>query len=304
MNKKILFPTLILCFAVIDGKSQIPCSNGVPEETLLKILAHKPVGVDPNWFYNNCNVTDSVKRRLIYLLNPEWSNEEINYYLDADINKSRNWYEVDERAKSVSLGNDSLFKVSVDSIINYIKSRELKYLESVNFYGVDGSILKAVAMAQIKEAIPIFKKIISDKHRSFNMSIVELALARLGDRASQENIFSECLPENNSDPEARPFELDGKIRKLFFVRTQESIYQISHWLDTVHTYQQYEGGPIGKNGCRVIDYLYSVISLPSQYDKNFRRQIESISYSKEANSVILKFKKWFVANKGKYVFLK
>ena len=65
-----------------------------------------------------CNVNDSIKNRLMYLLKPDWSIVEIEKVALTRLNENYKWLKIDDNAKKIANGNDSLFKVSRDSIAN------------------------------------------------------------------------------------------------------------------------------------------------------------------------------------------
>jgi hypothetical protein len=301
MHKCIVFFGLILI--VLNSKAQIPqmnCTRLPSRNELVDRLKEKPIIQLNSWdFYMGCNVDDTIKKRLLYLLNWEWTEAEIENYLVRKIGNHQGKYGVDFDANQIAKGNDSVFRKAKDSIIKSERKRYYRYLEDVNFEGVDGMLMLTVAKLNYTEAIPILRKGLS-LQMYYNPHFVELALARLGDTALQRKIIAtgEYIPYLEEDQWIDHFE---KIaRNLAFIQTQESIFQIGCWLDSTKIWYPTSSPNIRyKCACNVILYLAYLIQ-----DEEFQAIVEPYNFDdaphKVTNEMISAAKTWLTVNKGKY----
>jgi hypothetical protein len=301
MHKCIVFFGLILI--VLNSKAQIPqmnCTRLPSRNELVDRLKEKPIIQLNSWdFYMGCNVDDTIKKRLLYLLNWEWTEAEIENYLVRKIGNHQGKYGVDFDANQIAKGNDSVFRKAKDSIIKSERKRYYRYLEDVNFEGVDGNLMLTVAKLNYTEAIPILKKALS-LPMYYNPNFVELALARLGDTALQRKIIATTtyLPYLDGRRWVDYFNKIGE--KLVFIGTQESIAQLGNWLDSSKTYAVTSKGTLfEKSAFHVIWYLsHSVMN------KDFQAIVAPYDYGSNpetvTNEMIYAAKTWLCANKGKY----
>jgi hypothetical protein len=296
-----LFSGLVLL--TISLNAQIPkmiCTQLPSKQVLMGKMENKPVlNLIPREFEIGCNVDDTVKNRLLYLLNWEWTEAEIENYLVMEIGNHQGKYGVDFYANQLAKGNDSIFRKAKDSIIKSDNEIHYRYLKSRNFYGVDGMLMLTVAKLNYTEAIPILRKGLS-LQMYYNPHFVELALARLGDTALQRKIIAtgEYIPYLEEDQWIDHFE---KIaRNLAFIQTQESIFQIGCWLDSTKIWYPTSSPNIRyKCACNVILYLAYLIQ-----DEEFQAIVEPYNFDdaphKVTNEMISAAKTWLTVNKGKY----
>jgi hypothetical protein len=293
---KKLIINCFFCFTIfMNTKAQESCDLIPTTQQLLIILSSKPVSLYHRDFRTDCNITDSVKKRLLYLLHWEWTKEEINEYLRKNIKHNKGFYEIEKRALSVSTNNDSLYKIAYDSIVNVINQSILSSLPK----NIDNGIIYTVAFLNLKEAVPILQKGLTAPEY-YNHTLVELALARLGNKELQTKIINNCIYNKNLNNIEWVDDYKRKIaRKLIFVSSQESIYKLEQWLDTSKVYTLIpDRKPDGKSAYVVLADLKHIIlnidfqELLKEFNGDPRRKMD--------NTLILVCKEWLIKNKGKY----
>ena len=290
---------ILLIIFCIKANAQLPCNRVPTNQQLLEALSRKPVEVSRNHFVIGCNVNDSVKRRLLLLLNWKWTDDEIENYLNETITRLGKFYRIEERSKAVSKGNDSLYKHAKDSIIKKIKLENYNTLLKSNAFRVNDGIILTVANLYYYEAIPILKKALEDSIH-YNKTVTELALARLGNTKFQDKIISQCIYKNELEGSEWINYYNYIASKLLFIATQESIYKLNEWLDTskMSHYRTIGSGPDTKNAYDVIIDLKNVI-----LNRDFQEKTEGIgdeAVGQKANEPILYCKEWLIKNKGRY----
>lgn len=297
-RSKIVFSLMLLFFNT--GYSQIPCIKMPSTQVVLATIQHKPVSMYPGYYAFGCNVNDSVKKRLLYLLIPEWTKAEIDNYINKEVNKRYDWYDIEKTAKSISKGNDSLYKVSIDSLVNYWKGYQRKQFYEQNLMGVDAGVLKTVAFLDIKEAVPIIQKYFN----SYNKDLARLCLARLGIVSLQKEIIKTCDYNTSMNGTGWNKQLTTVANKLCFIATQESIYKLEEWMDSTKEFPASAHSKSGKgykSAGLVIEYLSHIL-----LNKDFLdlikpvNEIGEIYYNMVDNKLIETCKKWLKKNKGKY----
>lgn len=286
---------------MLMGSAQIPCNTVPSTEQILKSLSKKPVtGVYHNHFIIGCNVTDSIRKRILYLLNWQWTKDEIENYLTEYVAERKDFYRIEKRASEVSKGNDSLYKKAKDSIINMLKSERFNYLKSYFHFKVDDGLILAAANLYYTEATPILQQALKDSIH-YNPNIVELALARIGDKTLRTKIIDNCVYRKDLNGQDWIEYYTGQIAgKLLFIASQESIFKLNQWLDTSKIYRARVNAtkPDTKNAYNVINDLKNII-----LNKEFQAQLEKVDsepVGQMANGPILFCKEWLIKNVGKY----
>jgi hypothetical protein len=267
------------------------------QEQLLQSLAYKPVKANPRKFLIGCNVSDSIKNRLLYLLNWQWTKEELDEYLAKDLSDHVNLYNISKRAKLVSRNSDSLYKIAYDSFHNIIIKENLQYLEQSQVFNVHSSIILTVAFLNMKESIPQLKTFLNDK-KHYDIPSVELALAKFGDNQLQRKIINECMPVDKLDGFEWLDDFTSKARKLVLIGTQESYYNFNAWLDTTKTIETIAGKPLEKSSYRVLAYLRDFI-----LNKDFQELVKPVPLDASCpcnNDLVSLARKWLTDNKGRY----
>jgi hypothetical protein len=292
MKKVIL---IFIAFSIFQVTSaQKKCASLPSSLKLLENLSNKPVRINPSEYLIDCNVIDTLKKRLLYLLEWQWTKQEVNDYLEKDIKANQSIYNIEKRAKAVAKHSDSLYKIAYDSIRNIIAKENVRTLEKNHLFGVDANIVLTVAYLNMTEAIPKLKEALQDPNH-YNRWAIELALARLGDKNLQRKIIAECTPSTAKDDNWLA-ELRIKVPKLLFIATDESIFHVSDWLDTSQSYQATSSGGTGLAANFVVAYLSDVILNKDFHDKTFRVNMFNVS----GNEYILFSKDWLIKNKKHY----
>lgn len=289
---------LIILFNNANAQRRVrTCLNYPTTQVVLQTLKEKPVlGIDGSNFSLKCNVKDTVVKRLLYLLNPTWDSAEIENYLAREVKAQDTWFNITETAKRISKGNDSIYKVKYDSIVNYWKADFKKDMQKEHILDFNNNLLKVVAFLEIKQAIPIIKKYFN----SYNSFDAELALARLGNKTLQKKITANSNPpKDNIDGESWLDNMNESVRNLMFIGTQESIYSINNWLDTSKYYTVNSVGSSGMAAYRVLGALSDFI-----LNIDFQEKIKNIDFSGQCpcpSDIIFDIKEWLLKNKGIYI---
>jgi hypothetical protein len=297
-----LIIVFIFCFEIVKSQ-ELDCSKFPTSSQLFQSLSGRPNGGGYLFQYRNeCNINDSIRQRILHLLNWEWTKLEIEEYLKKYMEDRKSLFNIEGKAKEVSKGNDSLFKVSLDSIQSAVKSETLNEMHRNGIFAVPGRLFQIAGMLQIKEVIPILRKGLTDKQH-YDSVYAELALARLGDKSLQLKIINSCT---NKFPSDSVYNFENWYTyqvapKLLYLATQESVYKLNEWLDTVNLYRSVVGRkPNTKWAYKVIADLKHLI-----LNKDFQKIVKDfsddwdITYNLD-NGPILYCKNWLIKNRGKY----
>lgn len=290
---------ILMIFFVLQVFAQPDCTKKPSADDLLKSMQYKPVlEVDPCWFCSDYNITDSLKQRLLYLIKSDWTKQEIADYLHRYIEKNKADFEIDAKSSVMAKGNDSVFKRVRDSIIEVYSKNQFGYLKSRNYFGVNSNLIKAVALIGLKEAIPILQGALRKTDSQYDLAVVEMALAKFGDKALQRKIIKECAANTKLNYDEWQHDFSEKFMRLYFVNTQESIYAASMFLDTTKMYW-YTSKTEGKAAYLAIDFLNDII-LNQQF-KAMTRGVDLKGLNNSSNEFVTKCRKWLIQNKGKYI---
>ena len=265
--------------------AQRTCNQVPASKELYLLLSKRPVtNIERQDFIIGCNVTDSIIERILYLLHWEWTKKEIDDALSHDIERGRSFYNIDKKAAKISKGNDSLHKVASDSIIKILKSENLKNFIKYNAFKVDNGLILTAAYLDIKGAIPVLQKGLSDSLH-YNRTYVELALARFGEILLQQKVIqgNEYKKELNGREWIAYFYKSA--RNLLFISTQESIFQLHYWLDTSKIFASIDEKLDTKNAYLAVIALKHAIKNTSF--QLIVKNIDDSPYLKMDNSAIL-----------------
>jgi len=281
----------------------VECGTTNTLQQNIKLLANKPIqSFEPSLIIiPRCNnVNDSIKKRLLYLLEPTWTQAEIKRYVDSNILNDE-FYKISlpNIAKRKAKDNDSLYNVILDSLLHRYSSKQLSDNIKYGLFNVRNSILYSVAMLYMYEAVPIIRKNI----QHYNRNVAELCLARLGDTALQAKILRENVyTGGNIEGKAWLNNLNQQFPRLAFLRQQEGIYEMRNWLDTTITYRFVEG-KISWAAYHVIRRLSLIIE-----NKDFKALIDDDDMDKSFcpcnGAALMRVKQWLIDNKGKYIISK
>ena len=288
-----------LVLSSTNANGQIKCGRYPTAKAIQEQLQNKPVKINYRKLMPICNVNDSIKNRLMYLLKPDWSKVEIENFSITRLNEHYKWLRIDENAKKIANGNDSLFKVSRDSIANYWKNEYKKEMKEYTGLSTDASVLQAVAYLDMKESVPVIKKYFT----SYNLDIAKLALARLGNKTYQKEIIKSCLANENLNDWEWIENLQKKAPTLSFIGTQESIYAYNYWIDTSKIWHQSFHSSGVKAANYVLIFLKDII-----LNEDFQTKLKitfpemSVLYDTDYNNteILIYCKNWLIKNKGKY----
>ncbi len=299
---KTILLTACLLFLFVQGHyAQPPCGDQqIPTAaSLLARLGDKPVyNTRPCDFVPGCNITDTLRKRILYLLHWEWSKQEIADYLRKDIEAHKNTYNIEKRARDIASGDDSLYKKAVDSIALKINRGVLTELEAGDGFVVDPLLVITAARINLREAIPLLQRSLKDTVH-YRRWYTELALARLGDKALQRKLIAACAYSqslNGTDWRRIFFDV---FKKMSFIGTQESLYQLHQWIDTTGTYEEIDDRPGVKCGNLAVLVMQDVF-----LNDEFKALIKGISTSSKSDQQLMAVKQWIIANKGKYTLRK
>jgi hypothetical protein len=298
-NMKKYYLLTILVFGLkLISIAQFDCQYAKSSKELLEEMSVKPLtDVFYLHFNNKCNVTDKVRKKMLYHLDWRWTKKEIDAYIEVYFNDVKNFYRVDTLAKIASNGNDSLYKVSYDSIEKVIKAIEYSKMD---FY-VNNDIILGVAYADIREAIPILENVIKNPAH-YHMNRVELALARFGDKKLQKKIIDGC--KNKADINHKDWLDDflyGDAEKLLFISSQESVCKINEWMDTSKVLNNRMASGRSKK-YKTAMFIISILKRTIN-NVDFQKLTESFNYEAKDdvnNLLIINCKNWLLKNKGKY----
>jgi hypothetical protein len=296
--KKIIF----LLFVFTEAKSQIPCDHprGLKSTTdLLKIMEDKPVSISPSYFIETCNVNDSIKKRLRYLLRWQWTKDEIEAYYTKKLITYKKIYQVEEKSSQISKGNDSIYIHVKDSIETEIRKNELKYdIEYNNILNVSEGIILAIGWLNMKETIPFLRdSALNSKY--YDKVSVELALARMGDKKLQKKIIVACRNTFNIK-EDFVNDYNNKFRKLVYIGTQESLYQLHEFIDTSKYIPLNSKGTMTSFALKIVQN-FKIVFGNDEINKLIKLTGDEYDYDTKS---ILAIKQWIIKNKGKYIIKK
>jgi hypothetical protein len=291
---------LIIFFVAIVGKTgaQVPCDKIglLKPEQLLAMLQYKPVNIEPMRFVAECNVTDTIRKRLAYLLNWRWTPAEIEGYFNQELELHKSFYRIEAKAAAVANGNQKQYKKAIDSITKEVNAYTLKYMQKGGLFAVREVNVLVVGWLIMKETIPFLRDSAMQDQAHYPRWAVELALARMGDISLQTKIIDEC--RNLAKPGA-DFEQEyiDKSRKLKYLGTQESLCQLNQFIDTSKYVEENSNGAKTSFARRVAIDLQIYIK-----NAELKRLIDLIGDEYNYSlSAIMDVKRWMIANKGKYI---
>lgn len=316
-----LYLLLLSYFSVNAQFSERKSKYYTPLELLDKLNSYRSIKVEPvNYFAisKSESITDSVKERILSLLDRKWTSEEINPIINYHSKDFRDLFEArfwnGGLKDSISLYAmerrwyyDTTYHHFFDSLnLKYKKDIENKMLENQ----VPNEIVLSAAFAQIREAIPILKKdLLSNGNSYFNKDIAELALAKLDDEVFLKKIFAK---HKQYVSDSLNFKIRGvqqaDIFNMRILFSQESIAALADWIDTTYKIAL----PI--HGNHPIEYAYASYEIINPLvriikNEDFFEGLKKISNDEYFNNGefqyatakhLMYIKNWMKKNKGKY----
>jgi hypothetical protein len=291
--------------------AQYDCTDFIPSKVLKDTLAKKPIpDISFSSFIINCNVTDSIKKRILYLLDWKWTDEEIQNYLNNQIKEHYDWFEIGKNATKIANGNDSLFKKAEDSLILFWKEFILRKMNNpkpisideddnwFNFYKVNDNIILAAGYLDLLDSKEILQKNKSDSDH-YNRNIIETALARLGDAKAQKNVLNYYNYNHQVDGQDWMTQFTISTRFLFYIATQESTFKLHNWLDTSKKYNPYSGVNTFRHCSSILLPMLKEFILNKDFQKLMLQIPKGMPFYND--KIILDCKEWLIKNKGKYI---
>ncbi len=294
---------LIITFTVnLCLSAQIPCNgtNNPSKEVLLYNLKQYPIlDTRPSLYIDSCNLSDSIIKQINYRLrNWKWSKESIENYVNSQLSYYKEFYGIDKLAANNPPDLDSIFKVKKDTITNPIKADLVSRMENDDFFKIPPNLVLTVGWLNLQSAKAFLKDTAMKDANHYPIWAVELALARLGEKKIRDRIISEdskiILSQINDNSNVSFF---NSFKRMTYLNTQESIYELHKWVDTAYTIELYASGT--ELTYLSTEFLYSI--KRAILNKEFHEIVRRIPHEGiESTSDILLAKKWLIENKGKY----
>lgn len=300
MRKTVLLQSLLVFFS-INLFSQRECIDLPTSRELLVILKNRPfseIDFDHLLLNKKCNVNDTLKKRLVHLVKWQWTKTEINHYVSESLKENYDGFEIESNAKNISKGNNAAYIKAVDSLVRFWKQYILRHMNENDAFFVSSQIVLSVCYLDMKETIPLLQKARTDSLH-YDRDIVELGLARLGDKTSQARVLAKNKYTANLDGREWLNANMETFSKLIFMASQQSVYQIHEWLDPSKTFNPLsEGDSKEKCSVRVLGSLFSIIK-----NKDFQDLVKAFPESASAvtDAIVYAFKQWLIKNKGSYI---
>lgn len=265
-------------------------------------------------FNNKINVSPRVKLSLLHMLKNEWTEEEREAYTNSRVKRDFTRF-LEGNIKNLKQEIQGLNSDTVMTVIN--KALQKKFLQEINNEinngTVDPEIIKTVAWLDMKEVIPFLKITFLNNAKQYERHIVALALARLGD-TTYENYIS-----NYKNQFIRHKDLaNGNWRELYeksfdelaFIGTQNSVYHIHEWMDTIRTTYIVSDGNTPNTRTFVSTYLIERLrrliknpELTQIVDKLYTLTdyTHVDVFVRATPELVTEVKKWLIINRGKYI---
>jgi hypothetical protein len=263
-------------------------------------------------------VDDSIVKRILHLLDWKWTKDELDTYIRSQTSNNEYIEKENREAWKIANGDTSIYRVVKDSIRIETTKRVLRHMEDNKMFSVSKNVILAAGQIGLKKAIPILEEALKDSIH-YHPEYVELALAKLGKKEMVQKVLSDTKydPKWVAYDKTNNRENDwithayggfqgkiGKISKLLYLATQESIYQIHYWMDTSRSIL-----PPKHQGMSYPHPLYDLLfyTLPSVFNNKDFQSLEEwefiggmVNYDDATNERILKVQNWLIRNKGKY----
>ncbi len=295
---------LILTFLILSNSismAQVPCER-MPSKSV--VSAHlkkaKPVpGMSPMYYSLQCNIDDSIKNRMLYLLDWRWTEDEINGYLNNIKKDYPSIFSVSKEASLISNGKNEVFIKVFDSLLKKKYPEVTQIFTSL--YQVDNGVILTTAFSNFKEAIPLLQQAVSDSIH-YHVPTVQLALARLGVEDMENKVIERAAYDSKITGRQWNDVFEKRGLPLIFLGTQKSLHKLTEWLDTSKMYASMSNGKINtKNSANVIFQLSNIIM-----NDDFQKIVSSINkfwgedFEIVDDEMILCARAWMNKNNGKY----
>jgi hypothetical protein len=312
---KIIFFYYFLYIASKNLIAHLPCSELPKTADIVNLLAKKPISDE---FHSaslrlGCNVNDSIKKRLLYLINWKWSEDEISNFIKEDLAEHKEIYDIENVANKIAKNNKEFYKRAVDSLTKFweahirrrINRNQVDSYEEaekwVSFYAVYDELLLAVGYLEIKQAIPILEKALLDTIH-YNSWIVNVVLSRFGNKNSQKYVINSINYDSSLNGSNWINEYHKQTRYLLYIATQSSIFKLHSWLDTTKTFNPFSEGNRSSHCSSILVYTLKRIILNTDFQTRLKNLPDDFSFYN--SDIILYCRDWLLKNKGKYIINK
>lgn len=331
---------ILICFVVSKGLCQ-NCEGYPTKEQLLASLSNRlSPHYDINRYSLKCNVDDTVKNKIVKLLDNEWDTTLLNSlahayslrefeYLYFDeiiatpnaITRSelyKKYYGADIISKN-SKGDTSKtmigeYKRVWDSIYQktYADKKavfETEYKEQLKKSRINDDVIRLCGYLFIKESEKKLLKAL-ESPRIYSTDVIESSLARIGVKRFQEKIFARHrhLVDSLKNLRLKQYSvlLPGFYEdfvNLSFIGTQQSISLLADWMDTTFRVKYFGDGPANSFLGEAIS-RYKLIQLIQNEDFISIFHDRKTNYTLnglEINAAVLnRMREWLIKNKGNY----
>lgn len=293
--------TLLLLFN--GGYTQvIPCSKMPDTAIVSRSLVIKPVGLSsPRYYSWRCNITDSIRRRLLYLLHWKWTASEIKTSVVHQLQEEKQWAILEVKAQKITYADSTRYQLVLDSIIDTEIPGRMQAMKEGHTFVVNRNLILAAGHLGMKEAIPLLMKGLSDTVH-YPAQAVALTLAKLGHKPLQNKLIAACTYDASLNGKAWLEAFSTKGYQLLFMATQRSIAGLAVWLDSSKMHAAKSTGKIDtKSAIEVLFHLSQII-----VNKDFHKLLDEYAphfydFGGVTGKMIEAAKQWMLANKGRYI---
>lgn len=297
-------------------------------DSLLKLLnsyrSDEILTVHPDDFSPEHNVNDKVKQTLLCLLKNEWDADLLEekfeaYKLTHPYSDYFEWHFWNGGLHDSIARLSSRIGGRFDSVYHAFYERKFfdykeAYFVLLRSIPVRDEIILSAARAGVREAIPFLKEILASGNKGYAAPIVEVALAIFGDPFYLEKFYRKHA-ELVEMKTWEVFLINADVYYLRIIKTQESYFRISDWMDTAKMYRAFTenddpDAPLIYHSADVVptvlfairnhDLRDSIVKLPWRNLVPFpqRSFYHRLDISKEQIQFI---KEWMIRNRGRYI---
>jgi hypothetical protein len=240
-----------------------------------------------------CNYTDSIKIQLLKCLNDKWSYYDMDSFIESKFVANYEHFYIEERVNKLQPFSYYRYKLWKDSIANM--ERNNIYQDYKNFFKVNNGIVLNIGYLYIKEAVPILQKAIIDQER-YDTRIVELALARIGDKNICKQILKSMPTINNLQDNEWVDQFYANTSILTYLATQDAVKKFEEYIDPKNEFTYLSSGATAKCAYKVLMVLREFLS--NKLTDVLKWDVNGIKNS--SVDLIVKCKKWLIDNYEKY----
>jgi hypothetical protein len=299
MKRYAFFGLCVIAIFCNKSFAQIPCNGtNTPDSTrLIDNLSQYPmVSYRPSVYINNCNVTNTLKSRLVYrLFNWQWPERKVIELVNSKFQEAKLSFDIERKARLISK-NDSSYRKNLALLTKKAKQMLQQRLDSMGYFKVDNNVILTIAWLNLKETVKFLReKAIKDSFH-YDTETVKLALARFGDKKHLESLIN--AESRINIKEVALFQaFDKSFKRMAFLKTQESVFQLNRWIDENFVDEM---NSKGTKGYLASSFLFDLNRLI--LNEEFK-VITKRGYVDEYNckNELITVRTWLINNKGKYL---